>query len=45
MESFSDVWELVAHHCKTQLSDMVYDLWIKCIEPIKFCLLYTSRCV
>ena len=36
MESFSDVWELVAHHCKTQLSDMVYDLWIKCIEPIKF---------
>ncbi|ERJ00913.1 chromosomal replication initiator protein DnaA [Acetanaerobacterium sp. MSJ-12] len=35
MDSFSDVWELVAHHCKTQLSDMVYDLWIKCIEPVK----------
>ena len=36
MDSFKDVWELVADYCHSKVSDMVYKLWIARIKPVSF---------
>ena len=36
MDSFKDIWQLVADYCNSKLSDMVYKLWIEPIVPVSF---------
>ncbi len=36
MDSFEEIFSLVKDYCKTQMTDVAYNLWIKDIEPVKF---------
>jgi len=36
MDSFKDIWQVVADYLKNQTSDMVYKLWIAPIVPVSF---------
>ncbi|WP_040195443.1 chromosomal replication initiator protein DnaA [Candidatus Soleaferrea massiliensis] len=36
MESFSQVFSSVCDYCKGEISEVAYNLWISCIEPIGF---------
>ena len=35
MDSFEEIFDLVSDYCKTQMTEVAYNLWIKDIEPIK----------
>ena len=35
MDSFEEIFNLVKDYCKTQMTDVAYNLWIKDIVPIK----------
>lgn len=35
MESFSEVFELVKENCKSDISEVAFNLWIKPIEPLQ----------
>lgn len=36
MNSFKDIWQLVAEYLKNKTSDMIYQLWIEPIVPVSF---------
>ena len=36
MESFIEVWQLVSDYCKREISEVAHNIWISCIEPVKF---------
>ena len=36
MESFREVFSKVSEYCKTQMSEVAYNLWISDIQPVKF---------
>lgn len=35
MDSFDEIFDLVKEYCKTQMTDVAYNLWIKDIEPVR----------
>ena len=35
MDSFEEIFDLVCDHCKAQMTEVAYNLWIKDIAPIK----------
>ena len=35
MNSFDEIFDLVKDFCKTQMTEVAYNLWIKDIEPVK----------
>ena len=35
MDSFEEIFGLVKDYCKTQMTEVAYNLWIKDIEPVK----------
>ena len=35
MDSFEEIFNLVKDYCKTQMTEVAYNLWIKDIEPMK----------
>lgn len=35
MNTFDEIFDLVKDFCKTQMTDVAYNLWIKDIEPVK----------
>ena len=35
MNSFDEIFDLVKEYCKTQMTEVAYNLWIKDIEPVK----------
>lgn len=35
MESFKEVFDLVKSHCRDQVNEIAYELWIKVIQPVK----------
>ena len=36
MDTMNDVWKEVLADCKTKVTDVMFNLWIKPLEPIKF---------
>ena len=34
MDSFTQVFEMVCDYCKQEITDVAYNLWIACIDPI-----------
>lgn len=34
MDSFNEAWEIIREYCKSQITDVAYNTWIKRIEPI-----------
>jgi chromosomal replication initiator protein len=34
MDSFNEAWEIISEYCKSQITDVAYNTWIKRIEPI-----------
>ncbi|MBQ6877776.1 MAG: chromosomal replication initiator protein DnaA [Oscillospiraceae bacterium] len=45
MDSFEEIFGLVKEYCKTQMTEVAYNLWIKDIEPVKFTAEKVSLCV
>lgn len=35
MESFNEAWDLICEYCKTQITNVAYQLWISKIKPVK----------
>jgi len=35
VDSFDEIFDLVKEYCKTQMTDVAYNLWIKDIEPVR----------
>ena len=36
MESLNDVWEAICEYCKTQISEVAFNVWIGVLNPIRF---------
>lgn len=34
MDSFSDAWEMICDYCKTQITEVAYNTWVKRISPL-----------